>query len=229
MLVIRLMGKRQIGQLQPFEFVLALMVADLAAIPIASTSIPVFYGIIPVVTLFIIHTALAYVSMKSDRARAIICGRPIVVIEHGKILYQELKVLSYNLSDLLEQLRVNNIMDLSDVDYAILETNGNLSVLEKKESQKATVADITGGREYGGLPLPVIKDSKIQYENLQKHSWDKAWLMGQLQQLGIRQDEVFIATLDDIGTLYLQTYAGDSILAKLVGRGVNTNEAANNG
>ncbi|MHB1314833.1 MAG: DUF421 domain-containing protein [Christensenellales bacterium] len=220
----RLMGKRQIGQLQPFEFVLALIVANLAAIPIASTSIPIFYGIIPVVTLFLLHTAFSYLSMKSDRFRAMLCGKPIIVIERGKILCDELRKLNYNLSDLMEQLRVNNIMDLADVDYAILETNGNLSVLEKKEAQKATVGDLKGGKEYGGLPLPIVKDGKIQHENLNKRNWDKTWIVDQLKGLGILQKDVFVATLDDNGSMYLQTYAGDSISVKLPGKGANKNE-----
>ena len=219
MLIMRLMGKRQIGQLQPFEFVLSLMVADLAAIPIASTSIPIFYGIIPVLTLFIVHTAFSYISLKSGKFRSILCGRPIIVVERGKILVSQLKRLNYSLADLMEQLRVNNIMDLADIDYAILETNGNLSVLEKKPAQKATVADLSGGKEYGGLPLPVIVDGKFQRENMLMRQWDQMTIADKIKEQGIIQKDVFVATLDENGSLYMQTYAGEIFCAKLQKKG----------
>jgi uncharacterized membrane protein YcaP (DUF421 family) len=130
-LVLRLMGKRQIGQLQPFELVIILMISELAAIPSQDTGIPLIAGLLPVLVLLLLGVTISQISLKSEKARAVICGTPTVLIDKGYILEDQLRKLRYNLSDLLEQLRVKNVPDIADVEYAILETNGQLSVIPK--------------------------------------------------------------------------------------------------
>ncbi|HHY05785.1 MAG TPA: DUF421 domain-containing protein, partial [Clostridia bacterium] len=131
----RLMGKRQIGELQPFELVIAIMISELAAVPMADTEIPLLDGIIPILTLLLAQVSLAYLSLKNERARAVICGRPSILIEKGTIIESELRRLRINLNDLLEQLRVKNFTNIADIDYAILETNGQMSVIPKGTSR----------------------------------------------------------------------------------------------
>ena len=120
-IVMRIMGKRQIGQLQPFELVIAIMISELAAVPMQNTGIPLVYGIIPILTLLILQLLISYLSIKSIRFRALICGKPAILIEKGRIRESELRKEMYTLNDLLEQLRINNCPNVSDVEYAILE------------------------------------------------------------------------------------------------------------
>ena len=127
--VLRLMGKRQVGQLQPSELVVALIIADLAAVPMSEVGIPLINGIIPIITLFIMEELLSYISMKSERARGLISGKPSILIERGTIIEDELRRIRYNINDLLEQLRLKNFSNVEDVSYAILETSGQLSVI----------------------------------------------------------------------------------------------------
>ncbi len=126
---LRLMGKRQIGQLQPYELVIVIMLSALAAIPMENTGVPLFSGLFPIFTLIVAQVALSYISLKSERARGIICGTPSVLIENGKILEKELSRLRYNINDLLEQLRSKNTPNITDVEFAILESSGQLSVI----------------------------------------------------------------------------------------------------
>ncbi|MDI3477980.1 MAG: hypothetical protein PWQ59_1505, partial [Thermoanaerobacterium sp.] len=136
--VMRIMGKQQIGQLQPYELVVAIMIADLVAVPMQNKGIPLLTGIIPIFTLLISQLFLSYISMKSLRGREMICGKPTVLIDKGKILTKELQKERYNINDLLEELRVMGYPNIADVEYAILETNGCLSVIPKVDKRPVT-------------------------------------------------------------------------------------------
>ena len=201
----RIMGKQQIGQLQPFELVIAIMISELAAVPMENTGIPLINGITPILTLIVAQVILSYISLKSERARALICGRPSVLIKNGKILETEFKRLRYNLSDLMEQLRGKNIPDIADVEFAVLETNGNLSVIPKSQKRPLTPEDLNISTKYEGLPHPLIMDGHILHKNLQGVGLDISWLYGQLRRYGIEKPEdVLFASLDTQGNLFYQ-------------------------
>lgn len=207
----RIMGKRQIGQLQPFELVVTLLLSELAALPMENPGIPLINGITPILTLLVAQVILSYISLKSERARAIICGTPSVLIENGKIVEPELQRLRYNLSDLMEQLRAKNIPNVADVEFAILETSGQLSVVPKSQKRPVIPEDFQLKTKYEGIPYTVIMDGHIIHKNLTKMNLDVNWLRQQLNSQGIqRPEDVFFASLDSEGKLYYQkkSYGG---------------------
>jgi len=208
---LRLMGKREIGQLQPFELVVIIMISELAAIPSQNVGIPLLSGIIPILALLLTDLILAWVSLKSEKARAIICGTPSILIQRGKISETELKKNRYNLTDLIEELRIKTVMNIADVEFAVLETNGQLSVFTKTEAQPSTPEEtpITthyeGYEGYDGLPLTIIMDGKLNKNNLQQGNKDLKWLKGELKKHSIDTiNEVLLASLDSYGSLYIQ-------------------------
>lgn len=205
----RVMGKQQIGQLQPFELVIAIMISELAAVPMENTGIPLVNGITPIMTLIVAQVIISYVVMKSDRARSVICGRPSILIENGRIMETEMRRLRYNLSDLMEQLRGKNIPNIADVEFAVLETNGNLSVIPKSQKRPLTPEDLTVATNYEGLPHPLIMDGHILYHNLRALNLDLTWLDGQLKKHHIeRPEDVLFASLDTSGNLFCQSKTG---------------------
>lgn len=208
MTVMRIMGKRQIGELQPFELVIAIMISELAAVPMQETGIPLLSGIIPIITLLIIQLTFSYLSMKSETARQVICGTPSVVIENGRIVEEELQRLRYNINDLLEQLREKDYPNISDVEYAILETSGKLSVIPKSNKRALTPADLEIPTGYEGLPITLISDGVVNEENLATAGLDQQWLLDQLKERGLSDPKkVLFATLSPDGELFLQAKA----------------------
>lgn len=201
----RIMGKRQIGQLQPFELVVAIMLSELAAIPMQNTAIPLLNGLIPIFTLLLAQVALSYLTLKSQTMRKLVCGTPSILIQNGKIMEHELIKLRYNLTDLLEVLRTKNFPNLSDVEFAILETNGDISVIPKSQKRPLNPEDLKLATSYEGLPLTLILDGNIDYTNLAKAQLDLPWLDKELAKLGITSiKNVLIASLDTSGKLYYQ-------------------------
>ncbi len=195
--VIRLMGKRQIGQLQPSELVVALVIADLAAVPMGNVGIPLVNGIIPIVTLFIMEELLSFISMKSVKARGVISGKPSILIERGIIIEEELRRLRYNLNDLLEQLRLKNFSNLEDIDYAILETSGQLSVIPKAENKPVTIKDMDFNPRIYHMPVTVIIDGRLNSDNLHKVGLSNDWLQNELKHNRIESvKDVFFAYLN---------------------------------
>jgi len=202
---LRLMGKREVGQLQPFELVVILMISELAAIPSENVAVPLLSGVIPILTLLFASLMLALISLKSENARAIICGTPSILIERGKILEHELRKNRYNLSDLLEELRLKNIPNISDVEFAVLETNGQVSVFPKSQKRPTIPADFHIKTSYEGLPLTLIMDGTLNSQNLQQSNKDHTWLKKELKKQKIDQiEDVFLASLDSSGTLFAQ-------------------------
>ena len=205
-ITMRVMGKRQIGELQPFELAVAILISELAAVPMQNTGIPLVNGIIPILTLLIAQMALSFIALKSTKARGIICGRPSILIENGKILEKELKKEMFTLNDLLEQLRINNTPNIADVEFAILETNGQLSIIPKSQKRAINAEDLNISTNYEGLPLDLIVDGNINYDNLKKAKLDVPWLEDELKKFGINTIEnVLFASLDSQGNLYWQT------------------------
>lgn len=204
-IALRVMGKREIAQLQPFELVVLLMIADLAVIPSENMGIPLLSGIIPILVLLSANLSLAWITLKSERARDIICGTPSILIRQGKIVEEELKKNCYNLTDLLEELRSKNVLNIADVEYAILENNGELSVFPKAQKRATIPDDFHITPPYEGLPLTLIMDGKLNRKNLQQSDKDLDWLKSELKKQTIDKiEDALIASLDSSGTLYTQ-------------------------
>lgn len=202
---LRIMGKRQIGQLQPYELVVIIMISELAAIPMENTGIPILSGLVPIFILFASEVTLSYISLKSEKARGMISGKPSILIEKSKIMEDELKRLRYNINDLLEQLRLKNVLDINDVEFAILETSGQLSVILKSQKRPVEAQDLNLSPEYEGLPITLVIDGEIIEENLPKANVDVDWLLNELAKSGINNiKDVFFATLDSHAKLYFQ-------------------------
>ena len=208
-IVMRIMGKPQIGQLQPFELVIAIMISELAAVPMADTEIPLLNGIIPIMTLLLAQVTLAYWSLKSEKARELICGRPSILIEKGRILEGELRRLRMNINDLLEQLRVKNYPNIAEVDYAILETNGALSVIPKGSNRHVQMKDLGLSTIDPGLPTTLIVDGVVNQHNLVKIGVSLNELIDLLEKEGVRDlHDVFFASIDATRTISWQRKEG---------------------
>ncbi|MDP4161173.1 MAG: DUF421 domain-containing protein [Bacillota bacterium] len=201
---LRLMGKREIGQLQPFELVVILMISELAAVPSENVGIPLLSGIIPILVLLAASLTLAWISLKSPKARDIICGRPSILIERGQIIEEEMKKNCYNLTDLLEELRLKNVPNIADVEFAILENNGQLSVIPKATKRPAIPEDFNIAPKYEGLPQTVIMDGMLLKKNLEKSGQTLPWLKNELKKQKTKIEDVLLASLDSSNTLYLQ-------------------------
>lgn len=216
MLVIRLMGKRQAGELQPFELIIAVMIAEVAATPMDGPGIPITYGIVPVIVLLLLHNAIAFVSIKSDKLRAFFSGKPSIVIHKGIICRAELKRLSYNLNDLLEQLRAKDVMNISDVHYAVLETNGELSVMLKPEKRGLTPEDMNISPANPGFCYDVILDGKLKPKNLEQLGYTKDQLLKFMAANNFKRfGDIFLATSDETGTVLIQDYHGKQVTGSL--------------
>ena len=195
---IRLMGKRQVGELEPSELVLALLIADLAAVPMQDFGIPLLTGLIPILTLLCITMALSVLTMKSIKFRAVLCGRPSIIVENGKLRQGEMKRNRFTLDELMEELRMKGVTDLSTVKYAILETNGQLSVLPFAAQKPPTTQDLDLHLPEPGLPVVMINDGRVITRNLHSRGLDEVWLDKQLQQHHVkRTQDVFLLTVDE--------------------------------
>ena len=202
---LRVMGKREIAQLQPFELVVLLMISDLAVIPSENVGIPLLSGIIPIIVLLAANLTLAWITLKSEKARDIICGTPSILIRRGEIDEEELKRNCYNLTDLLEELRIKNVPNIADVEYAILENNGELSVFPKTQKRPTIPEDFHITPQYEGLPLILIKDGRLNSKDLQQSDKDLNWLKRELKKQAIdKVEDALIASLDSSGTLFTQ-------------------------
>ncbi len=205
---LRVMGKRQIGQLQPYELVIVIMLSALAAIPMENTGVPLASGLAPILTLLVAQVALSYISLKSQRARGIICGTPSILIKNGKIIEEEMARLRYNINDLLEQLRSKNTPNIADVEFAILENSGQLSVIPKSQKRPVVPADMNLPTAYEGLPVTLIIDGYVFHKNLARINLNEDWLKAELQNFGINSfKKVLFASLDTEGKLFYQVKA----------------------
>lgn len=206
---LRLMGKRQVGQLQPYELVIVIMLSALAAIPMENAGVPLLSGLFPIFTLIVAQVAMSFLSLKSERARGIICGTPTVLIENGKIVEKELTRLRYNINDLLEQLRAKNIPNIADIEFAILETSGHLSIIPKSQKRPLTPEDLTLPTKYEGLPVTLIIDGFLFRNNLARINLSEDWLQSELGKFGVKSiKEVLFAHLDTEGKLLYQVKMG---------------------
>ena len=204
LVVMRLMGKREIGQLQPFELAISIMIADLAATPMAETGIPITNGIMPILGLLVMHLIISMINIKSTKARQIICGKPSLLIFRGKIDQKVLKKERITINELEERLRDNNIFNIGDVEYAILVTSGQVTVIPKPNKRPTTPADFNIEPKYEGIPYDLVVDGKVEYENLKKIGKDYKWLQKQTEKFGIKPEQALIVTIDGDNKFFCQ-------------------------
>jgi len=206
-LAMRLMGKRQIGQLQPFELVIAIMIADLASSPLESLDTPLWNGILPLMTTVVLHQLLTLLSLKSQRLRAFFSGRPTIIINRGKIDHKALEKLCFNLNDLMEELRTGGILTPTEVETAIMETSGKLSVFPKSACRPLTPQDMAVETGYEGIPLTLIMDGKLEKSNLSLCGRNDEWVMKHLKRLGFeRMQDVLLCYVDTDGRMIAHAY-----------------------
>lgn len=194
---IRLMGKRQIGEMQPNELVVTLLISETAAIPLQDTTQPILNGLVAIFVLVILEIMISVLSMKSRFMRKIMNGKSAVIIKNGVIDQQMMKSVRMTVLDLVELLRGQDVFDISTVAFAVLEVNGNLSVLLKSAEQPATVADLKIKKEKALLQLPVISDGKIVKESLDFVEADEKDIRKKLN--GDNISDVFLMTMDKEG------------------------------
>lgn len=204
LIVMRLMGKREIGQLQPFELAISIMIADLATIPMSDTGIPISNGIIPILGLLTMHILISLINLKSLKAREIICGKPSILIFKGKIQEEALTKERFTVNELQERLRSQGIFNISDVEFAILETSGQVSVVEKANKRTTIPDDFDIKPDYEGIPYDLIIDGKIMYDNLKLLNKDELWLNKEINKFGLLPNKVLIATIDGKGQFFCQ-------------------------
>ena len=192
LIIMRLMGKSQIGEMQPFEFVITLLIAELACIPMADSSIPLFYGIIAIVTIFILHQIVWLLDLWFKPVKTVICGRPSVVINRDGIDVKQLKQNNLNVSDLIESMRAAGYFNLDDVYYGLYEANGSFSALEKEE--KAATS----------LPYIVVDLGKADKENLSRCGFERESFKEFLKKQNAREREVVAMTVNGEGRVYFQ-------------------------
>lgn len=201
---IRLMGKRQVGELEPSELVMSLIIADLASVPMQDYGIPLLTGLIPILALLSMTMILSVLTMKSIRFRALLCGRPSVVIRDGALDQKEMARNRLTVDELLEELRGQGYTDLSAVKYAILETNGRLSVLPYACQKAPTARQMKVSVQEGGLPLVVVSDGRLLEHNLKALGHDRSWLERQLARQGCGETgDIFLLLVDERDSIYL--------------------------
>ena len=204
LIVMRLMGKRELGQMQPFELVIAIMIADLASVPMADTGIPITNGIIPILALLLVQLVISIINLKSINGRKIICGKPSILVYRGKIDEKVMKKEKFTVNELQERLRQNNIFNIGDVEYAILETSGQVTVIQKPEKRNTIPEDFGILPEYEGIPYDLVVDGKIMHENLKVIGRDYNWLKKQVEKFKIKPEQALIVTFDGKGQIFCQ-------------------------
>lgn len=203
-LAVRLMGKRQIGELQPSELVVTILISELAAMPMQDLHLPILFGLIPIFSLVALELLVSVVTLKSVKARVFLYGKPLILVYRGKFRQREMARARVTVDDIFEVMRNNGIVRIEDVDYAVLETNGQLSVIQKGQVRPICADDLKiKAKQSEGLPTVLIIDGRLMAANLRRKGYDKKWLEKTLREQkasGIK--EIFLLTVDDGGEVY---------------------------
>jgi len=199
------MGKREIGQMQPLELAISIMIADLATLPMTETGVPISNGIIPILGLLVMHLTISMLNLKSTKAREIICGKPAILIFRGKVDEKVLKKERFTINELEERL----IFNIGDVEYAVLETSGQVTVIPKPNKRATTPEDFNIEPKYEGIPYDLVVDGKVMYKNLEKLGKNYVWLQKQTEKFGIRPEQALIVTIDGDNQFFCQPLEKD--------------------
>ena len=205
---IRLMGKKQLGQFEPYELAMALLIADILATPMSDVSTPLFHGVLPVMAMVGIHALVTILSIKSDKARALISGKPSLIISNGIIDFNELSRLSLSISDLLEGIREFGILNPWDVECAIMEANGTITAFEKSKKRAPTAEELEMYVENEVFPAALIMDGKIQKSSVILCALSEKRLTEALEEINLSTKEILLATIDRENRINLQTKSG---------------------
>ncbi len=197
--VIRFLGKRQLGQMEPSEVVVTMVVADLASISMQDENVPILSSIIPIGAVLLLEYLLSELSMRSVKLRKLLCGKPVILIENGRFVQDNMRRTRVTLDELTSQLREKDVMDITTVQYAILETGGNLSVFLFPEKQQPTLKDMGITPEKQALPITVITDGQVITDNLKKAGRDMNWLHKELKKQKGTLKKTFLLTVDENG------------------------------
>lgn len=197
-ITVRLMGKRQLGELEPAEFVVTMLIANLAAIPMQDSAIPLLSGLVPILTVLGVQLVLSVLSMKSITIRRWLCGKPVILMSNGKIVEKNLRRARITLDELSEHLRQKDILDFSMVKYAILETDGQLSVFLYAQYKPVPAS---GNAKDPSLPVTIISDGKLLKQNLPAAGRDQNWLRKELQARNATVEQTLLMTVDDENTI----------------------------
>ena len=195
-LVLRLMGKRQIGQMEPSEFVVSMMVANLATIPMEDDGIALFAGFVPIATILGAELVLSHLNLKNTRLRRLLCGKPVILIENGTIMQQNLRKARISLDELTGHLREKDVLDIQSVQYAILETNGNLSVFPYPKEKPASARDAGIKVRQQFLPVTIVSDGELMEHNLKLAKKDRVWLRKILEENHADLESTWLLTVD---------------------------------
>lgn len=202
-LVVRLMGKRQIGEMEPAEFVVTMLVANLASIPMQDGGIPLFSGLVPILTVLGLELVLSWATLRSLAFRKVLCGKPVILIENGRILQSRLRQTRITLDELMGHLRQKDVLNPQQVQYAILETNGTLSVFPYPEHSPPSAKEAGVKVKPARLPVTLIEDGVLLKENLSRSGKDEAWVEETLGQYESRVEDTFLLALLGQQVLYI--------------------------
>ena len=203
---LRFMGKKQIGQLQPSELAIAIMISELASIPLESKDVPLLSGIIPVLVLVVLEIAVSYAELKSIKLRKLFTGKPGMLVENGRLKEGEMKSLRFSTDDLIEEMRMNGIMHIKDIEYAFLETTGKVSFILNKTATPPTCDDFKNGVKPDFMPFPVVNKGKIQYENLKSIKRDEKWLANQLEKKNLSISDILLLCANKEEVTFFQLF-----------------------
>ena len=195
--VVRVMGKRQVGQMEPSELVVAMLVADLASIPMQNEGLPLFSGVVPILTVLGLELVLSALSVSSIRLRRLLCGKPVILIENGHLLQQNLRKTRITVDELTGLLRLKDVLELNTVQYAILETSGDLSVFLFPEHRPASAGEAKVKTQPQGLPVSIIEDGKLMKQNLPYAKKTTAWVRQVLKKNKSTVQDTFLLTVDE--------------------------------
>ena len=200
-LTVRLMGKRQVGQMEPSEFVVTMLLADLASIPMDDPSVPLHHGLLPMAAVLGTELVLSVLSMDSIKLRRLLCGKPVILIENGRLIQRNLRRTRITADELSGHLRIKDVLDITTVQYAILETNGELSVFLFPRFQPPTVEECGIKPTTQSLPVTLIEDGRLLRQNLDLSGRSEAWVEKTLRRRNSTVKDTFLLTVDPAGTI----------------------------
>lgn len=194
-LTVRLMGKRQIGELQPSELAVTILISNIATLPVEDVSIPLITGLIPILTIGSLDVIMSYMGMRHGRIRTFMSGRPVVIISNGKIDQSKMHELRFTVDDLMQAVRSENIFDISEVQFAVVETTGKVSVYPKTEYQNATAGDLGKSGESSDPPVLAVEDGILLEDNLKAAGADRQWLEKELREKNLSVKDIYMLTV----------------------------------
>lgn len=207
--LLRLMGKRQLGEMQPFELVITLIIADLATIPMAETALPMLQGIIPLITLVCIHYLICLLSRKSVVFRRLFSGKPVIILDPDGINYENMKKVNMNFNDLMEGLHSAGYFNLEELLYVILQTNGTMTVVNRAPYSPITANDLQLKKDEATLPMIIVSKGTIMNENIKLACIDEKFISDNIHKVGIKSiKDILIMTINNTGKIYVQPKSG---------------------